>query len=72
MTETRIENGWIITSRRARTSHRCCQCQGLILTGTRYSELKVAGGGVQPHPVRLHESCLDGFLRAQREKKEAQ
>lgn len=55
----------IVTLRKARKEHTCSQCRELIAKGEKYCEVTAGGGGLGglKSPDRLHESCIDRFLR---------
>ena len=50
----------------ARKTHRCSDCEGLILPGTRYRSQRVASDG-SVWTYKEHESCHDVYWRLHRE-----
>ena len=50
----------------ARKTHRCSDCDGLILPGTRYRSQRVASDG-SVWTYREHESCHDVYWLLHRE-----
>lgn len=73
MTPEEQERDRVATLRKARKSHLCQQCHGLILAGSNYYALTIGGGGLGSlkFPDRVHECCLNGFLAARGKRKEA-